>query len=248
MRSLVLRLLTGGWVFTMSVLGISPTSLAEPLEGMLEPFEVVELSSQMAGILDEVTVERGDFVKAGQIVARLTSGVEKASVDLARARVEFGERKVLRNEELFKKELISIHEKDEMETDVQLSRLQLREAEERLNLRIVRSPISGVVVERSHAPGEFVGEEDSILTIACINPLNVEVIAPIEYLGTIQKGSVAKVRPESPITRVYKARVVIVDPIVDAASGTFGIRLELSNPSFALPAGLKCNVFFPESE
>jgi membrane fusion protein (multidrug efflux system) len=40
------------------------------------------------------------------------------------------------------------------------------------------------------------------------------------------------------------ANVVIVDRVVDAASGTFGVRLTLSNPSNRLPAGLKCRVRF----
>ena len=42
----------------------------------------------------------------------------------------------------------------------------------------------------------------------------------------------------------YTGRVVIVDKVMDAASGTFGIRVELPNPSLGLPAGLKCRVRF----
>jgi multidrug efflux pump subunit AcrA (membrane-fusion protein) len=38
--------------------------------------------------------------------------------------------------------------------------------------------------------------------------------------------------------------VIVVDPVVDAASGTFGVRLELPNPEHAIPAGLKCRVRF----
>ena len=42
-----------------------------------------------------------------------------------------------------------------------------------------------------------------------------------------------------------QARGQVVDRVVDAASGTFGVRLELPNPNYALPAGLKCKVRFP---
>jgi membrane fusion protein (multidrug efflux system) len=54
----------------------------------------------------------------------------------------------------------------------------------------------------------------------------------------------ADVTPENPVSKVYKAKVTIVDRVIDAASGTFGVRLELPNPKYRLPAGLKCKVAF----
>lgn len=63
-----------------------------------------------------------------------------------------------------------------------------------------------------------------------------------EYLKV---GMRAKVIPEAPIGGQYTAEVKIVDKVIDAASGTFGVRLELPNPNYRLPAGLKCKVIFP---
>ena len=216
----------------------------DDLVGMLEPSEVVEVSSQVPGILEEVNVERGDRIRKDQVLAQLKSGVDKAAVALARARVEFGKRKATRNEDLYQKRLISIHEKDELETEIQITELQLQETIERLDLRTVRSSIEGVVVKRSHAPGEYVGEEDAILTVACINPLHVEVIVPLEKFGTIKRGMRAEIQPEYPVGGVYTATVTIVDLVIDAASGNFGIRLELPNPLYRLPAGVRCKVRF----
>ena len=47
--------------------------------------------------------------------------------------------------------------------------------------------------------------------------------------------------PDGPLTA---SEVVVVDHVVDAASGTFGVRLALPNPDHSLPAGLKCHVSF----
>lgn len=239
----VLRVFAGSLLLLLSTVVATQGAEYDDLDGLLEPSEVVEISSQVPGILDGIMVERGDRIEKGQVVARLKSGVEKAAVDLARARVEFGKRKAVRNEELYRKQLISIHDKDELETEIQIAELQLREAIERLELRTIRSPIEGVVVERSLSPGEYIGE-GHILTVACINPLNVEVIVPIERLGFISKGMRAEIRPELPVGGVYVGWVAIVDQVIDAASGTFGVRLELSNPAYRLPAGLKCKVRF----
>ena len=55
----------------------------------------------------------------------------------------------------------------------------------------------------------------------------------------------AEVRLESQESRKYSAYVIIVDRVIDAASGTFGVRLELPNPDYRVPAGLMCKVVFP---
>jgi len=49
---------------------------------------------------------------------------------------------------------------------------------------------------------------------------------------------------EAPIDSNHKARVVIVDQLIDAVSGTFWLRLHLLNPNLELPLGLKCQVVF----
>jgi len=231
-------------ILALFALGPALALGGETYEGLIEPSESVKVSSHVRGTLEAVVVDRGGNVRKGQVVARVKAEVEKAAVDLARSRVEFAERKVTRNEDLYQQQLISIHEKDEMETELRIARLELKEAEARLNMRTIRSPVNGVVVERLLSPGEFVGEEP-ILEIARIDPLYVEVVVPVEMFGSITRGATAEVRPELPGSKTHTAKVVIVDRVVDAASGTFGVRLQMGNPGLRLPAGLKCRVAFP---
>ena len=51
--------------------------------------------------------------------------------------------------------------------------------------------------------------------------------------------------PESPVGGRHNARVHVVDRVMDPASGTFGVRLELQNPGLRLPAGIKCKLNLP---
>ena len=234
----------GFFIGIAMLVGAPPAVAARDFEGMLEASDKVEVASQVPGVIDEILVERGDLIKAGDTIARLKSSVEGAAVALAEARVEFGRRKSLRNEELFRKKLISIHEKDEMETELRLAQLELQETQERFKLRTIHSPIDGIVVARAKSAGEYVGE-DPILTLARIDPLYVEVILPLEYFGRIKKGVRAEVLPEAPVGGKFQAEVIIVDPVVDAASGTFGVRLQLPNAALRVPPGIKCRVRFP---
>lgn len=215
----------------------------EDFEGLIYPSEVVKVSSQVPGILEEVTVERGDPVRRGQILARLKSGQEKALLELARANVEFLKRKMERNIELARKKLISAHENDELLTELRKAELQLDEVQEKLKLRSIESTIDGVVTERLMAPGDYVGEAP-IFKLARLDPLKVEVIVPARRFGSAKKGMKAEVRPELPVGGVYTGRVTIVDKVIDAASSTFIVRVDIANPELKVPSGLKCRVRF----
>jgi RND family efflux transporter MFP subunit len=169
----------------------------------------------------------------------------------------FSLRKQQRAEELYKENVIPIEQIDEARTNVNLAQIGLETAKENLRLAglelqrsiavvdrmVIRSPIAGVVMERFLAPGEFV-EDQPILKVAQVNELNVEVFVPVELIGKFKVGMQADISVNEPATRVYKAQVKIVDRVVDAASGTFGMRLFLPNPKYELPAGLKCRVTF----
>jgi len=247
LRSSLRRGLLSGLVLSSGlVFGLDSAFADEGYECLIEAHVDVSVSSAVTGLVDRVHVQRGDLVKKGQKLVSLVAGIETAAYQLAQARSEFAERTNERNAELVDEQLISSNEKDALETDALLARLEEREAFEVLRLRTIRSPIDGIIADISVEAGEFVDEEE-ILRIVQIDPLDVEVVVPVSLYGQIEKGMIAEVRPERPFDRPFEARVEIVDRVVDAASGTFGLRLELPNPKGALPAGLKCMVRFPES-
>ena len=213
------------------------------LECLLEPRMTVKIGTPVPGALAEVLVERGAIVRKGQVVATLDSRAQLASVELSKARVDYTRRRMERNEDLYRDELLSIQQKDEMETDAELARLELLERQTQVDIRQIRSPVNGVVVDRLKGPGEYV-QETEILELAQIDPLNVEVVVPVGYFGQIPVGSRARIIPEAPLEGSFEAEVKIVDKVIDAASGTFGVRLEIPNRNLAIPAGLRCTAIF----
>lgn len=239
-------------------------------DGLIEPKVSTNVGSSTPGILEHVDVDRGGMVKEGQVVAALQAGVEKSTMDLAKARaeldatikskraeLEYAERNKERKKELYERKTLSFQEWDEAETRRILAELALNEALEAKRIAeleykrtvevvkrmSIRSPVNGVVVERYLHPGEYI-EDKPVMKLAQIDPLHVEVIMPVSMLGTVKVGMVAEVKPEAPVGGVYRAKVTIVDKVVDAASGTFGVRLELPNSDYKLPPGLKCKVRF----
>lgn len=240
---------------------------------LIEAYETVDVRSPVEALIETITVRRGDLVKKGQVLVRLESAAERAGLDLARARatmqgelkaaearLDLAKRKYERAEELYKQKFVSSTARDEAEAEYKLGTEQVRQAREArelaelearrsselLALRTLRSPFDGVVVEKLQSPGEMATTNinQPILKLARIDPLHVEVVLPVSEYGKVKNGMRGVVVPEKPIDGRYEARVKVVDRTVDAASGTFGARLELPNPRAAIPAGVKCRVRF----
>jgi RND family efflux transporter MFP subunit len=257
------------WVAMLlaAVAGPTITSAGDP-DCLIQPYELVAVASPAQGVISKLRVDRGDLVHEGMVVAELESSAERAALEIAQYRTEvesaiksnqvrldFGVRRFVRTEEMFKKDRVPLKEMDEAETakilaeigvleaqeNLRLARLELERAKTAVALRVIRSPVTGVVVERTLAIGEFVGQ-NPIMKLARIDPLRVEVFVPVALLGRVTPGSRALVIPEAPVNTPRWAHVTVVDKVVDAASGTFGVRLELPNPGNQLAAGLKCKV------
>ena len=229
-----------------SALAQAPSDPAAGMSCVLEPHLVTEVGSPVDGVIEQVLVDRGDAVSAGQVVAKLRSGVEEAEMAVKQAKVEQGKRKVERIGDMVEKQLISEQEKDDIETEYRVSVAELRRETENVRLRTIRSPVTGVVVERYLSAGELIrADKSKVVKLAQIDPLNVEVVAPLSLFGKIARGTTVQVSLEPVVKGSYPARVIIVDRVVDAASSTFGIRLELRNPGNRIPAGIRCKVHFP---
>jgi len=238
----------------LPVMGAWPASGAD-LDCLIEPYDVVDVSSPVDGVLESVE-------RAAVALARARARA-KAAVDAAETRLEFNRHRLARGETLFEKDLIPLDELQQTQTEGRLAELSLLEAKEEKRLaqldlrraqaalarRTVHSPLTGVVVKRFLSAGEFTsGEtgrsEASIMRIAQLDPLRVEVFAPLSLLGQIAAGMEATVVPEALTETFHHVRVMVVDRVVDSASGTFGVRLELPNPDYEIPAGLKCKIRF----
>lgn len=260
------------WVillFAVPIVHADSNTTSLPVLGcLLEPMTTTELSASTRGKLAEMHVGRGDVVKSGQLLAQLESGVETLNVELAEtraamkmdlqskeARLELTRRNEERTRELAGKNMISSMQLDEAQTEntiaqleameareqQTLARVELSRAQEVLRQRQIFSTLDGIVVELYKEVGEYVDEEP-VLKLAELDPLKVEVIAPVSMFGEIEPGMTLNVTPELPGLPPFNAEVDVVDRIIDGASGTFRFSLSLPNPDLTVPAGLNCQL------
>jgi RND family efflux transporter MFP subunit len=241
---------------------------------LIEPNQRIEIRSPANALIDKVLVERGASVRAGDALVQLDASVERealagaqsraeseSELKVARARAEYAREKFRRREDLRQQNFITAQERDEAEAELRVAEAELALAADNRRLagieaqrlaatvrqRLLRAPFAGIVTDRLQHPGElaFTGEgARPILKLAQTHPLRVEVVLPVALMGQLKAGTRAEITPEAPLKGVWQAQIKLVDRVMDSASGSFGVRLELPNPHGEIPAGVRCKVRF----
>jgi len=259
---------------TLLSAGLATVCVAAEFDCVIEPRQVLEIRSTLEGVVERVGAERGDLVRKGQKLAVIDSRVDRAQAAIekqrsemwgathaAESKVALGVKKLRRAQELQRQNFVTDQARDEALSDKELAeselmvandnrrlaKLELQRQEELVRQKTIRSPINGVVMERLINPGELaeagVGRK-AIMKLAEIDVLNVDVLLPAQAYGQVNIGMGVDVIPEIPASTHHQATLKVIDRVLDAASGTFGVRLELPNPQQKLPAGIRCKAKF----
>lgn len=238
----------------------------QALACLIQPSQVAEVGSAVIGVVHTLDVERGDRVQRGQVLATLRADVERASAEVAQSRakslgelrgavaaLDLAELRRDRARTLKDQNFVSGQALEQAEAEFRVARervSQVREAlrtatrevhasEAQLAQRTLRSPFDGVVVERYANLGERF-EDKALFRIAAVSTLRVELVAPLQMFGQLKVGQQVHVTPELPGAAARSARIAQIDQVLDPASNTFRLRLELPNKDGKLPAGLRC--------
>ncbi len=253
---------------------VTSAASAAEFDCVIQPRQILEIRSPLEGLIDRISVERGDRVRKGQEIAFVDTSVERvlaesakyrseteSAIRAARSKVELGSRKFKRAQDLLEKGFVTQQAVDESANEFRLAGSELQEALDNrrlaeieyrrqianIQLKTIRSPINGVVMERILNPGELVESgvgRKPIMKLAETDVLYVEALLPADVYRQVKSGMVAEVVPSVPDEAKHKATVAIIDRVLDPASGTFGVRLEMQNRSGAVLAGMRCRVKF----
>jgi len=240
---------------------------------LIEPTSLIELGSSTQGVVARLLVERGESVTRGQALVELESGVEAALLEQAEARAEmqsevdareaefaFAKLEFSRFDEMHTRALVPEQRRDEVSAQRRIAaaalvqaienrrllQLDVKRMRRELERRTLRSPVDGIVVEHLVSIGESV-RDDAVTRIAQLDPLKVEAVLPGRLFGTLEQGRGARVYPEFDNGAPLVTTVDVVDPMLDARSGTFGVGLTLANPDLAIAGGQRCRIVFDDA-
>jgi len=234
----------------------------------------VDVLAQRDGIVAKVLVEAGATVRNGELLAMLddrqltadrdaaASKVRSLDADLknweAGAKVAQAERD--RAEQLWEANIIAKSQEEKAgyqyeatEFEVERQREDLKVAQDTLrSLQLelektrITAPFDGVVARRYVRAGQEVARNDRLFWVSAVAPLRLKFALPEAYLDRVHKGTELMAVPPANPEEAYRARVILVSPVVDPSSDTIDVTAELQGPVAGLRPGMTVNIRLPD--
>lgn len=240
------------------------------LVGSLKPKEQVEVAPKITGKVQRVLVDVGDAVQEGQLIAELegaelaqqvlraeaTLAVTQATLAQRQAELENARAEENRAAQLLSEGLMSLQAQQTVQTRARVVESQLKLAEAQIGqaqadlqeLRIrqqqtqVLSPLTGWVGRRYVHPGALVNPNSPVVSVLRLSSMVTEVRVPEEHLARIRVGNRAVVAVDALGGRTIEGRVARISPILDPATRSGSVEVEIPNPGGQLKAEMSARI------
>jgi membrane fusion protein, heavy metal efflux system len=248
---------------------VKETSSTLRVPGVVKPNEYheVHVTPLVGGVIRQVSVVLGDHVRRGQPMAVIFSSdlADAETGYLAMlAELEADHKKLERTQKLVKLGAASQQEEDDVTADHAAHEAHVRAALEKLRLLgasdpqiaalkqaeqvdanfSVPAPINGIVLTRSANLGLVTNMSQELFTVADLSTVWVMASINEKDFSTIHVGTTAAVTTPAYSGRVWKGRVVYIQPQVDLNTRTAQARIEVANPDGSLRLDMYMDVAF----
>jgi membrane fusion protein (multidrug efflux system) len=224
--------------------------------GTLKADEEVMVSSEVDGIVKNIKVKEGYAVGRGTLLAeinqvdyaldekRADAALKQAQANLANAKAEFQ-----RKEALFKEELITRQQFDDISTRVALADADLSRAKasldasrERLSRTKIYSPLNGMVKEKKVSAGDFVRTGSPLFQLIKVDLLKLNFTISEKDIGSLKTGQDVVFIVDSFPDKKFKGKVKLLYPNVEERTRTLQVEAVVSNANHLLKPGLFARV------
>ena len=212
------------------------------------PRDQAVLYAKVAGYLRTIRVDKGDSVRAGQLLAEIEA--PELAADLARQKAEVAVAEVAyrRTSEAQKKapDLVMPQTVDDAKGRLDMAQANLERTKTLLAYTQIRAPLSGIVTKRSVDPGAFipaatsgsVAQSAALLTIMDIRAVRVDISVPEPEVPFVKVGLPVEVTADELPGRVFQGKVTRFAYALDEASKTMTAEAEIPNPAGELRPGM----------
>jgi RND family efflux transporter MFP subunit len=231
----------------LAVLAVS-TARAEWIDGISQPLERITISSPVEEIVQTVNVNEGQSIKAGAVMAELLASSERLEVERLGVLIEKAQADFDATSQLVAEKIESTQALSEVETALKSLKIEKSIAQNDLDERIIRSPISGIVVFRLKDPGESIGRVEPLFEVINAEQLKLQFFMSTRELPQLIEGLEAEVRfPNVRPDESFTATLAFVDPQIDSRSGLFRVRFLFDNSTAGIKPGARVQVNLPDA-
>ncbi len=200
----------------------------------VEAYAKNNIAPQSPSRIQKIYVEVGDFVRAGQIVAKMDEvSLNQSKLSMANDSLEYS-----RIKKLYEQGGVSKSDFDAMELKYNVTRSQYQNL---LENTILRSPVSGVITARNYDQGDMYGGSP-IYVVEQITPVKLYVgISEMDYTR-VKKNDTVTLTADALPGKTFTGRIARIYPTIDAATHTFTAEVNVANSDRLLRPGMYARV------
>jgi RND family efflux transporter MFP subunit len=204
----------------------------------LEADEKATVVSQITGVVLEISAEEGDYVEAGQILARVETDRYSLEVERSYAALKRLETDFQRKKELFEKKLVSAEDFERVSAEYDAQKAAYELARLDLQYTSIRAPIAGFISERLIRAGNLVALHDPVYRVTSYDPLLAVLHVPERELSVLRKGLEVSMTLDAWPGQTFTGEVIRISPVIDPGTGTFRVTAVITDHDEMLKPGL----------
>ncbi|MEP1150087.1 MAG: efflux RND transporter periplasmic adaptor subunit [Balneola sp.] len=204
----------------------------------LEAEQEALIVAKVRGIVNEVLVEEGDYVKAGQVIAKIEDEQYRIESERAKSNMDRLHNDYKRSKELFEKQAISAEEYQNKQFEYEAQRSAYQLAMLNQEYTSIKSPLNGVISERFIKKGNMIGVDQDVYRVTDFDPLQAILYVPEHEMAKINKDQPAEIKVDALPGKSFRAHVERISPIVDPTTGTFKVTVIIDEKSGMLKPGM----------
>ena len=228
----------------------APPSRSLEIPASVRGFVETPIYAKIAGYLKTIDVDKGDRVKAGQVLAVLESPEIDQQVANARANYQLQSLTNERNQQLVRAALIAQQVADESRGAMLQAKATLDQLEAMQAYKVIRAPFTGIVTARFVDPGVLIPQVTTpsagspIVTMATLSPVRVYANVPQSVAPLIQNGDPATITVTEYPGRAFTGSVTRHPDALQPATRTMLVEVDVPNDDFALYPGMYASARF----
>mgnify|MGYP001942371153 CR=1 FL=1 len=204
----------------------------------LESRTEADIITRVTGIVEQLSVEEGDYVEKGQVLAKIDPRRYQLTLDKANAELAGIDQELKRLSLMAKKQLVSAQASDKLKYQYQAAVAARNLAALDLEDSQIIAPFAGFISKRYVKPGHFTQGYQNLFHIVDSANLQAVVYLPEHQLSNVKLDQFANLSFSARKNQLYQANVRSISPVIDSKSGTFKVILSIDNNKQELKPGM----------
>lgn len=210
--------------------------------GSLRAVRGAELSLEVPGVVETITFQSGDEVKAGQVLLTLRKEDEEARLQSLEATASLAQITYDRDLKQLKAQAISQAIVDNDEANLRNARAQVAVQKAILDKKTLRAPFDGKLGLRQVDLGQFLAAGTMIATLQSLDPIFVDFLLPQQAVAQIAVGDTVRAKIDAFPGRTFEGKITAINPKIETGSRNVQVRATLPNTDQKLLPGMFATV------